>query len=176
LIRLRRICLTAGVVVAATGCAGRQPYAAASHQTVAEDGPPAKQVLSPQDQAEVRRILRSVAAGEEPVDPPAPAPLGMRFSDVPDAVGAACAEVEMAVVSSERIEDGKAGLRFSLKTIEDWPAELIVLRTGNEGVYEATAKVGRFGNHTERAEALLEALQRQMLAFGAKRRFNRDDN
>ena len=109
------------------------------------------------------------------MNPPAPAPLGMRFSDVPDAVNAACADVEMAVVSSAKVEKGKGGLRFELKTIEDWPAELIVLRTGDGGVYEATAKVGRFGDHTERAGRLREALRKQMLAFGAKRRFNRDE-
>jgi hypothetical protein len=163
-------------VVAVAGCWDPQPYATLGHRTVAEDGPAMKQVLSPAEQTEVRQILRSVAAGEEPVNPPAPAPLGMRFSDVPEAVRTACAAVEMAVVSSEPVEEGRGGLRFALKTIEDWPAELTVMRTGDEGVYEAIAKVGRFGNHTERAEALLEALQRQMHAFGAKRRFNRKES
>ena len=163
------------MAAAVAGCAGPQPYAAVGHRTVAEEGPQWKQVLNPQEQAEVQRILRSVAAGEEPVNPPAPAPLGMRFSDVPDAVNAACADVEMAVVSTVRIGDRNGGYRFILKTIEDWPAELIVMPTGDGKIYQDTAKVGRFGDHTERAERLREALRKQMLAFGAKRRFNRDE-
>ena len=85
------------------------------------------------------------------------------------------AEAEMAVLSTQRIEEGKGGYRFALKTIEDWPAELVVMRTDDERIYEAAATVGRFEDRLIRAERLLDALQRQMLAFGAKRRFDRDD-
>ncbi|UCD76040.1 MAG: hypothetical protein JSV91_03780 [Phycisphaerales bacterium] len=162
----------------AAGCAGRQKYAATVQHVQPGEEAPLKLTLSPAEQTEVRRILRSVAEGEEPVNPPAAAPRGMRFIDVPNAVRAACAEVEMAVVSTQRIEKGGGGgggYKFALKTIEDWPAELVVMRTDDDRIYQATATVGRFEDRVARAERLLDALQKQMRAFGAKPRFNRDN-
>ncbi len=145
-----------------------------------------KLLLSEADQVEVLAAMRSIAVGRTVVNPPAPAPLEMRWSDVPRAVAAACSEqgIEMAVVHTEVLmavvhsKEAPYVYRFHLRTVEDWPGELIVCRVGGATVYVADGWIGRFPEnpkHIEQKNNLLAALRRQMKAFGRKRGFNDPD-
>jgi hypothetical protein len=125
-------------------------------------------VLGASQQRRVRTTLKNLASGHAPVNPPRPAGLGMRWSDVPLSVIYACDDAQMAVV--RHISDDR---RFSaeLITIEDFPAHLSIDRLQDEQGYRASATVGRFGDRTDRAGELLRALQKYMRAFAAKRGF-----
>ena len=157
-------CLSCGVLLA--GC--EQPGPAVSSQALATQE---TLVLTQADQAEILAALRSITRDRSLVDRPRPAPGGLRWSDVPQAVAGAVGEVgvEMAIV--QMLSDDER-YTFHLKTVEDRPAELIVRRRLDQRVYDATATVGRFADDHQRAEALLRAFDRLMRAFGRKRGFN----
>ena len=95
---------------------------------------------------------------------------GLRWSDVSLAAATACDEpgVELAIVSVDSSPDHQ---HFVLVSVDNRPAELIITRTHDARVYEATARVGWQGSETSRAAALLEAFDRAMNAFGRKRGF-----
>jgi hypothetical protein len=157
------------------GCAGSpQAPAAASNHDLTPDEARQKKVLSDDDRARLLAAMRTVAEGHEPVNPPAPAPGGMRWSDVPAAVAAACGASEMAVRRTVR-EQGGVRIRFELRTIEEWPGELIVDRVEGPATYRAEARIGRFPDEPEclgRAEKLLDQLAISMRRLGRKRGFN----
>ena len=134
-----------------------------------------KLLLSTADQAEILAAFQSIARGRTPVNPPRPAPGGLRWSDVQQAAAWAVAEdgVEMAIVQTLRHD---WGYTFRLKTIEDRPAQLVVRRRDDRSVYETTATVGRFGDDHQRAEKLRAAFDHFMHAFGRKRGFNDDES
>ena len=150
------------------GC--EQPRAAVLSQALATDE---KLLLSPADQAEILAAFRSIVQDRTPVNPPGPAPGGLRWSDVQLAAEWAVAEdgVEMAIVQTLRHD---WGYTFRLKTIEDRPALLVVRRRDDRSVYETTVTVGRFGDDHQRAEKLRAAFDHMMHAFGRKRGFNDD--
>jgi hypothetical protein len=149
-----------------------------------------KLLLSAADQAEILAAFRSIARDRTPVNPPAPAPGGLRWSDVQQAAAWAVAEdgVEMAIVQTLRHDETGMvinekvrvaerliwGYTFQLKTIEDRPAQLVVRRRDDRSVYEASVTVGRFGDDYQRAEKLRTAFDSMMHAFGRKRGFNDD--
>jgi hypothetical protein len=91
-----------------------------------------------------------------------------RWSDVHLAVLYACDDSEMAVV-------GKTvhswGWEYQLRTTEDWPVRLSIQRVAGAEVYNATASVGRFGDHSDRSARLIEAFEKQMADFGRKRKY-----
>ena len=95
---------------------------------------------------------------------------GLRWSDVPLAAATACdeREVELAIVSVESTSNQH---RFVLVSVDNRPGELIVSRSHDERVYDATARVGWNGDETDRAQRLLEAFDRAMKAYGRKRGF-----
>ncbi len=160
-------CLCWGVLLAAC----EQPEAAVSSQALATQE---RLLLTQADQTEILAALRSITQDRSLVNRPRPAPGGLRWSDVEQAVAGAVGEVgvEMAIVNTVRHDDGYT---FQLKTVEDRPAELIVRRRPDQRVYDATATVGRFADDHQRAEALLVAFDRMMRAFGRKRGFNDED-
>lgn len=178
------VCLCGAILLAACG----QHEPAVLSQALATNE---KLVLSAADQAEILAAFRSIARDRTPVNPPGPAPGGLRWSDVQLAVEWAVAEpgVEMAIVQTlhhdetgmvinERVRGAERLIwryTFRLKTVEDRPAQLIVRRRDDPSVYEATATVGRFGDDHQRAEKLLAALDSMMQAFGRKRGFNDDE-
>jgi len=150
-----------------------------------------KLLLSAADQAEILAAFQSIAQGRTPVNPPRPAPGGLRWSDVQPAAAWAVAEpgVEMAIVQTLRHDKNGMvinetarfgasliwGYTFQLKTVEDRPAQLIVRRRDDPSVYETTATVGRFFDDYQRAEKLRAAFDHMMRAFGRKRGFNDDE-
>jgi hypothetical protein len=128
-------------------------------------------VLDEQDQAAVLAALHGAAEGEGPGEPPAAAPHGIRWSDVPQAVAAACNDVEMAVVETTEEEGGDV-LRFRLLAAEGWPGEVVIRRLPPPEMYGAEASIGRFPDkpaRRERAQRLIQAVDRYLKAFGAKR-------
>ncbi len=177
------ICLCCAILL--TAC--EQPRAAVLSQASATDE---KLLLSAADQAEILAAFRSIAQDRTPVNPPGPAPGGLRWSDVQQAAEWAVAEpgVEMAIVQTlrhdetgmvinEKVRFGERliwGYTFRLKTVEDRPAQLVVRRRDDRSVYEATVTVGRFGDDHQRAEKLRAAFDDMMRAFGRKRGFNDD--
>ena len=157
------------ILLTAAGCE-RPPYAAASNLRLTPEEERARLLLSEEDQAAVLAAMQTAAEGG-PGDPPAPAPHGKRWSDVPQAVAAACNDVEMAVVDVIEGEGGDV-LRFRLLAAEGWPGEVVVRRLPPPDIYAAEASIGRFPDkpaRIERAERLLEAIDRYLQAFGAKR-------
>lgn len=131
-------------------------------------------VLSPSEQSQALRVMRSMASGRRPVNPPAPAPGGLRFSDVKAAVEEACTAIEAVVVRTFEDSQGR-WCRFELRTVEDAPGELVVRRVDGPEVYEAQARIGRFAeepDNLKRADALVKALAVQMKRLGKQKRFN----
>ena len=67
------------------------------------------------------------------------------------------------------------GYDFTLRTIEDWPARLVVRHGGGERVYEITeVSVGRFPENPERVERgrlLVEAFETRLRVLGARKKF-----
>jgi hypothetical protein len=153
-----------------SGCS-KQPYAATTTLRLTPEEQCRKPDLSASDERRVESAFQSLAAGEKAVNPPGPAPYGMRWSDLPQALDAACEEVEMAVVRTTKHE---WGIEFTLVTIEDYPGTLTVRNIGEPGIYEAQASIGLFGDHENQADALLAALHKSMMAFGKKRGFEVD--
>ena len=172
---------TAAVVlaVALSGCASYPNLVEFNRVDAAEAdaGIPgrADQFLSPRQQAEVMRSFEAIAAGATVVDPPAPAPRGVRWSEIPQALAWACNEegVEMTIVETHQ---DIFGYDFRLRTIEDWPARLVIGHGRGEQVYEITeVSVGRFPDDPERVErgsALVEAFEMWLRKMGARKKFN----
>ena len=165
--------------LALTGCAG-YTNAVEFNRIYAEEadaGIPgrADQFLSPRQQAEVMRSFKALAAGATVVNPPAPAPRGVRWSEIPQALVWACNEdgVEMVIVRTYQDLDG---YDFTLRTIEGWPARLVIGHGRGEQVYEVTeVSVGRFPDNPDRVErgaALVEALQTWLRTMGARKKLN----
>ena len=177
------VCLCGAILPAAC----EEPKAAVLSQASATNE---KLLLSAADQAQILAAFRSIAQDRTPVNPPGPAPGGLRWSDVQQAAVWAVAEpgVEMAIVQTLRHDETGMVITekvlfgerliwcytFRLKTIEDRPAQLIVRRRDDPSVYETTATVGRFGDDHQRAEKLRAAFDSMMRAFGRKRAFNDD--
>ena len=151
------------------GCS--QAPAAADWRPLTPEEAQLKPVLDARDENRVERSFGDLASGHKPVNPPRRAPMGVRWSDVELAVPEACADAEMAVVETF-LSDDKSRYEFRLKTIEDFPATLTVQRTNDSSVYERSATVGRFNDHPERVNDLLKALDKQMRAFGRKRKID----
>jgi hypothetical protein len=128
-------------------------------------------MISEEDQAAVLAAMQTAAEGQGPGDPPAPAPHGMRWSDAPRAVAAACNDLEMAVVEVVEEEGGDV-LRFRLLAAEGWPGEVVLRRLPPPDICAAEASIGRFPDQparVERADRLLAAIDRHLKALGAKR-------
>lgn len=173
---------SSGLLAGLSGCAGTPPAAAETGLTRQPDEPAYVASLSDSQQAEVRSAFESLAAGSGAVTRPVPAERG-RWSDVYSAVLYACDDVEMAVVSRKHQKADSEGYgagvgerwEFGLRTVEDWPGTFIVDRVADAAdsdapIYRATAMIGQFKDRTDRAQALLDAFERQLRLFGRKPR------
>ncbi len=135
-----------------------------------------KRTLSDADRARAIATLDALATGHVPSQypQPAPGPAGVRWTDVPLAVREAVGEegVEMAIL--QRI-DGDGTYTFVLRTIEDWPAELVIRRTYDEDVYNVERiSIGRFPDEPariERGELLLKEFRRHLERLGKQRQY-----
>lgn len=154
------------------GCGVEQPFAATTNLRLTQEEESQKLVLDSSDQARVLGDLRSVAGDHMVVRPPT-ASGSIRWSDVPLALGYACAEVEMAIVRT--ISEPQRYI-FKLKTIDDRPGEITIRRVDDDRVYIAEATVGRLGDDEDLARRLLSELDRQLHRFGAKRKLIRVDD
>jgi hypothetical protein len=148
-----------------SGC-GTEPYAAQSNQVLTPDEARYRQVLNASEQGRLESAFEELAQNHVAVDPPRPR--GLRWADVPAAVSQACGEAEMAVVN---VAEFQWGYRYTLLTVEDYPATLMVRKTNDAKVYAAEATVGRFDDHPDRAATLLNALDESMVVLGKKRSF-----
>jgi len=157
--------VTCGAVIPA-GC-GPRHFAAESNQVLVPAETNEKKVLSTADQATLESEFRRLGDGHQPTRSPAAAAHGKRWSDLQSAVSVACAETEMAVV---RKTEHDWGVECQLRTIEDFPGQLIIKRTNDDRVYEATATIGRFQDHCDRAAQLVASIEKHMLEFGKKRK------
>ena len=126
--------------------------------------------LSPAEQRKILATLRDIpkTEGYESTGPPRPAELGMRWSDVPRAASAACAEIEAAVFHITRRDDEYV---FEIRTIDDRPGRMIVIRTSDERVYELQVRIGLFEGDAALEDDLREAFEKKMKVFGRKRQF-----
>jgi hypothetical protein len=147
--------------------------------------------LAASHQAEAVAVMQATTGRPETADRPARAPRGVRWSDVPLALANACDEegVEMTVVRA-RAYDAQdvemTGTRtrdeqphkyvFDLRTVENWPGQLVVRRGDGGQVYDITeVSIGRFPDdpdRVDRAEALVKAFKEQLERLGDQAWFN----
>lgn len=176
--RLFTICLLLLTLQGGVAGCKKAPPAAAT-ELVREPGEPnLVRTFSSADQARLKSDFRSLAEGKEATQKPVVAPNG-RWSDVYAAVLYACDDVEAAVVWKHEYD---WGWEFRLRTVEDWPGTLTIRRatTGADEpthrIYEASCSIGTFGDRTTRSQALLDAFDKQLLAFGRKPRLPSSDD
>lgn len=167
------ICLgfaSATTLTAISACTTPPPPPAASTNRPMTDAERQQKVtLDAADRREALAAMGSVPTGRKAVSRPRPAADGVRWSDVDNAVSYACNDVEMAVT---RRMDVEGGFIYHIKTLDDRPGRLTIMRREDKRVYDATAVVGWFEDDTPKADALLDALKKQMRAFGRKRGFD----
>ena len=161
------------------GCAKKHPPAVVSNQVLEPGEENQKAILTASDQSEALAAMQS-GTGRPPrnAERPGRAPQGVRWSDIPLAVSAACDElgVEMAVIRETEEPDRFV---FELRTIEGWPAGLVIRRGasgGRGGVYDVEdVWVGRFPDdpaRVARGEALVKAFRKHLKRLGAQDWFN----
>ena len=155
----------------ATGCSA-PPYAASTNSVLVPEDLHKKKTLTAAEQSQLRAAFDELAVGHKPVNSYDKSSGKLRWSDVPNAVAFACDDAEMGIVRTVKRD---WGYEFQLRTIEDYPAQLIVKRTHDDRVYKATAVVGHFEDHQDRAAALIKALDKQMKAFAEVPRPPEDD-
>ncbi len=175
---LRLVLAAAAAAGAMTGCrASPAPLLASRIHPLAEGEERLVPEFDPARGREVLDALGDMAAGRESsaASGPGPVPKGrVRWSDVPLAVAAACRDVEAVVVRKVEEEKGRR-YRFKLRSVEDWPGELVVRRVDGPPGYTAEAWFGYFPEHppcAARRTALLSALSAQLKAYGRKRGFD----
>ena len=95
----------------------------------ADDGVPGRsnQQLTARQRTAVLKAMKAVAVGHTVVNRPAPAPRGVRWSEIPRAVKWACGQngVEMTITYTFEVPDE---YRFELLTIENWPGGLVIVQ------------------------------------------------
>lgn len=170
----------AAVAVALAGCSGSYPNAVAFNSDLPEeagDGIPGRssQQLTARQQADSVAAMKQVADGQAVLHRPAAAPHGVRWAEIPRAVGWAGGQAGVEMTITGTYEDPDE-YRFELLTIENWPAELVIVRGTGGRVYEVeSAWVGRFPDapeHVERANLLVSQFEARLRVLGARKKFN----
>ena len=163
-----------GIVVGVGGC---KKLPAVEPQPMSDDGRE-RAVLGAEDRAAVLDAMRSVLPAEPPpAGTLAAAPQEVRWSDIPGAVAWAGGldGVEIVVVRTIKTDDM---YYFKLRTIEDWPGEMIVRRGEGDAVYRIEHLwIGRFPgepNRVERANKLKEAFEERLTVMGGQVWFNQE--
>lgn len=135
----------------------------------------ADQELTPQERGEVLSAMRSVAAVKRAAERPEAAPHGVRWADIPLAVGNAVggAGIEMTILETTTEPDRYV---FRLETLEAWPGTLSIRRVEGPKVYEIEeVRVGEFPEypaHVKRCERLVKEFEKQLRILGAQKWFN----
>ncbi len=171
-----------GVVLAMAlaGCSASYPNAVTHNRVLAEeagDGVPGRsdQQLTASQQAAVMKAMKAVAAGHTVVNRPAPAPGGVRWSEIPRAVGWACGQEGVEMTITDTFEDPDE-YQFQFITIENWPARLVIVQGTGDRVYEvASVWVGRFPDepwHVERAALLVSHFEARLRVLGGRKKIN----
>ncbi|MBL9149232.1 MAG: hypothetical protein JNM94_11115 [Phycisphaerae bacterium] len=150
------------------GCAPEQDPAA-TNEVLAPGDEGASIILTAPERAEAIAAMQSVVHG--PIEEPAPATHGVRWSDVPEAVRLACFETDMAVVR-RRTEDNGNRIVFELVTTRDEPGTLIVDRLPPPEMVKASARVGMFAERADDAANLVREFERYLRLFGEKPGFD----
>jgi hypothetical protein len=175
--------LVAALVVASlglAGCSSSYPNAVAFNHDLAEEadnGVPGRsdQQLSGRQKSASLKAMKSVAAGHTVVNPPAPAPRGVRWSEIPRAVKWACGQAGVEMTITDTFADPDE-YQFELLTIESCPAELVIVQGTGDRVYEVESVwVGRFPDqpqHVERAALLVSHFEAQLRVLGARKQVN----
>lgn len=131
--------------------------------------------LTPDQESTIRSTFRALGEGHAVSSRPTVPAEGWRWSDVVAAAKLAAGDVEAAVMRAREFvdEDGRAGWRFTVTTIEDWPGELVVVRTeGKAPGYRATATIGLYRDRAERAARFVEAFESRLRALGRVARYD----
>ncbi len=168
------------LVMVLAGCSAGYPDAVTHNRDMpeeADNGIPGRsnQQLTGPQQAASLKAMKAVAAGHTVVNPPAPAPRGVRWSEIPLAVKWACGQagVEMTITYTLEVPDE---YRFELLTIENWPGELVIVGGTGNRVYEVESVwVGRFPQEpwqVERAALLVSHFEARLLVLGARKQIN----
>ena len=168
------------VVVGLAGCSGSYPNAVAHNRDLAEEadnGVPGRsdQQLTGRQKSASLRAMKSVAAGHTVVNRPAAAPRGVRWSEIPRAVGWACGQAGVEMVVTNTFADPDE-YQFELLTIENFPAELVIVQGTGNRVYEVESVwVGRFPEqpqHVERAALLVSHFEARLRVLGSRKQVN----
>ncbi len=152
---------------ALAGCAPERDPVLANH-VLAPDDRAARLVWSDGQRTEALEAMREAMA-TAPAERTSAAKSGVRWSDVPLAVYWGASAAEMAIVDSVA---GENSLRFTLTTIRDEPATLLVERVDDPPplglAIRATATVGIFGDGTAEARLLEAEFRKALEALGRK--------
>ncbi len=155
---------------ALSGALTTRPFTVSTLQPLTPEEVGRKNVLNGQEQARIEASFQHLGVGHALVNPPVRSEK-VRWSDLPLAVQYAADDAEMVV--AQTIEHDW-GMEYHLRTIEDFPATLLVRRTADDHIYTASATVGLWEDHSDRAAELLNALDVQMKAFAGKRAIPRN--
>ena len=170
----------AAALVALAACAGSYPNAVAHNRDLpeeADNGVPGRsdQQLTGRQQTAALKAMKGVSAGHTVVNRPAPAPRGVRWSEIPLAVAWASGQdgVEMTITDTFEIPDE---YQFEFRTIENWPARLVIVQGKDDRVYEVQSVwVGRFPSqpqHVERAALLVSHFEARLRVLGGRKQIN----
>lgn len=137
----------------------------------------ADQVLSEPQRRDAMAAMRSVAEGERAAERPEAAPDGVRWTDIPLAVGFAVDQVGVEMTIRETVTEPDRYV-FRLQTLEGWPGTLAIRRVEGPQVYEVEdVRVGLFpeyARHVKRGERLVKEFEKQLKVLGAHKRFSDD--
>jgi len=128
-------------------------------------------VLDARQRQQVLEVFQSLPEGE--VGPgPRSEPQG-RWTDLPDAVGDACEDVETAVVETRFLPKGASledaeSIEFEIITAGNEPGLVTITRGTPPKLYEAKARIGLLLPQTRKQEMLLEAIAREVHEWGLK--------
>ena len=164
------------LTVVLPGCSSPEPMTAESNLRLTDEEAKIRWTIDRRDHGQILKAMRSVAPDHRPAERPAPAPHGVRWGDVPAAAFYAAQEAEMAIIRTEpevdAANDEVRRFTFTLRTIDDRPATLVVERKPEPDIFVATATCGRFGDQEAWAARLVEAFEKKMIAFGRKREWD----
>ncbi len=164
----------------AGGCGGTPPPAVQSNVVEPEEARStvpgrADHVLTDRQRQEVLSAMRSVSAGKRATELPEAAPDGVRWTDIPLAVGFAVDQKGVEMTILEEISEPDRYV-FRLETLEGWPGTLSIRRVEGPQVYEIEeVRAGLFPEyepHVKRCEKLVKEFEKQLKVLGRQKVFS----